>query len=116
MTLTSFHLYIYTTPKVAILTCTYIYMYIHNIYIHTYIHLTTLNLAMYLYSYSLSSSSTITVACLGSPMLMLLDIEDALMVRIKLSFCSMMLSFSMKMLKEDCITPAVNVTEYGPAS
>ena len=49
-------------------------------------------------------------------MFMLLDIEDALMVRIKLSFCSRMLSFSIKMLKEDRITPAVNVTEYGTAS
>ena len=66
------------------------------------------------YLYLQSSSATATVAWRGLPAVTSLGSEDKSMVNLKISFPSKMLSSFTGTSNEAIVTPAGNITVYGP--
>jgi len=63
-----------------------------------------------------SLSTTVTIALAGLPTVRPLGGEDKLMVREKSSASSQILSSIIGTLKDIMVSPAINVTLYGPES
>ena len=72
---------------------------------------------MYKYTYHLLSSSTmVNVTSSGSPTLTPYGSDELIIVSIKVSLCSKLISSLIVMLNEAFVILAGNVTEYGPES
>ena len=65
-------------------------------------------------NYLPSSFTIVTVAELESPTITLLGSEDELMVRVKFSLSSIVVSLAIITLKVTRVCPAINMTVYGP--
>lgn len=66
--------------------------------------------------YSPSSSIIVTVEWLGLPISILSGSENESITRVKFSLLSDILSLVIGTLNEAAVTPALNMTKYGPES